>query len=295
AACHVAPVLCLDNHPGLRPSVERALRQGDMETLAVDGFEAARAAVRQHAFDAVVSDLRGPAGLALLQWLGSYTPSTRIVAATEVATEEFLRAYGSASTVRIVQRLDPEIVLAQLRDLGPRRGFYGNSIEIELFDYVQMIALTGRDKLIEVLTPRGTGRIWFEHGDIVHVEYANLRGERAFYELLAVGKGEFCEVFGLPPPMHTVTRSSIHLLMEAARQADEGTLGDPNLPLPGEAEPDADDGEEEVVLAEEEVSFADLNDEDEFAVAREPESRTTKLMPGMPPPPPSQSQRSRIP
>lgn len=288
-------VLIVDIPPGLRSAVERALRQADMETLAVDGFEAARAAVRQHAFDAVVSDLRGPAGLALLQWLGSYTPSTRIVAATEVATEEFLRAYGSASTVRIVQRLDPEIVLAQLRDLGPRRGFYGNSIEIELFDYVQMIALTGRDKLIEVLTPRGTGRIWFEHGDIVHVEYANLRGERAFYELLAVGKGEFCEVFGLPPPMHTVTRSSIHLLMEAARQADEGTLGDPNLPLPGEAEPDADDGEEEVVLAEEEVSFADLNDEDEFAVAREPESRTTKLMPGMPPPPPSQSQRSRIP
>lgn len=222
--------------------------------------------------------------MGLVQWLGSYTPSTRVLAITEGVGDAMIRAYASTPTIRVLERSDPELILAQLRELGPRRGFYGNSIEIELFDYVQMIALTGRDKLVEVVTPRGTGRIWFEHGDIVHCEYASLKGERAFYELLSVGRGEFCEVFGQPSPMRTVTRSSIHLLMEAARQADEGTLGARDPKLHRSEHDDDDDGHEE-------VSFAELNDADiEHHVPVANESRTAKLMLGVPPPPPAHVQ-----
>ena len=70
-------------------------------------------------------------------------------------------------TLAVFDRFHIELV----EELGPRRGFYGNSIEVELFDYVQMVALSARDKLVKVTTPVNEGKIWFEHGDIVHAEF----------------------------------------------------------------------------------------------------------------------------
>jgi hypothetical protein len=121
-----------------------------------------------------------------------------------------------------------------------------------------MIALTGRDKLVELQTPRGNGFIWFEHGDIVHAEYGEFRGELAFYKLLAVGRGSFREMISRPPPRVTVTRSSTHLLMEAARQSDEGVLGEV-APVPAASKLDS----RAPTVHEEggdEASFADLNE-----------------------------------
>ena len=103
-------------------------------------------------------------------------------------------------------------------------------IEVELFDYVQMVALSGRDKLVKIVTPLNEGFIWFEHGDIVHAEFETHAGENAFYKLLAVGRGTFTEVFFTDPPKRTIMGSATGLLMEAARQMDEGTLGQDPVP-----------------------------------------------------------------
>src|SRR5690606_28586257 len=101
----------------------------------------------------------------------------------------------------------------------------GNQIEVEFFDYVQMVAGSGRDKAVVLTTHTGTGYIWIEHGDIVHAQWGEMRGEQAFYKMLSVGRGSFRENLFRSPPARTIVRSSMHLLMEAARQADEGTLG----------------------------------------------------------------------
>nr|WP_263430295.1 DUF4388 domain-containing protein [Nannocystis pusilla] len=108
---------------------------------------------------------------------------------------------------------------------GPRKGFYGNQIEVEFFDYVQMVAGSGRDKAVVLTTHAGTGYLWIEHGDIVHAQWGEMRGEQAFYKMLSVGRGSFRENLFRSPPARTIVRSSMHLLMEAARQADEGILG----------------------------------------------------------------------
>ena len=179
--------------------------------------------LRDEMLDSVVCEARvqGDLAVRVVEWIGRCAPSMRVVVLGEVGLSERHAGLG----VRTVQSGDLEALVEMLRGLGVRRGFFGNSIEVELFDYVQMVALTGRDKLVEVDTPRGLGRIWFEHGDIVHAEYDQFRGELAFYKMLASGRGSFREALPSPPPKRTVVRSSTHLLMEAARQTDEGTLG----------------------------------------------------------------------
>ncbi len=220
-------VLIVDDEVNLRFAIERRLRKAGMETGSASTVRHAIDRLRSEAYDVVLCDLRMPGGngTQLLQWLGSYSPSTKIIVVSAFVTPEFRKTYQPTGRLRIVEKpIDLDVLVATLEELGPRKGFYGNAIEVELFDYVQMIALSGRDKLVEVTTPTGKGLIWFEHGDIVHVEYDQYRGEMAFYKLLGVNRGTFKEVFNREAPMQTVVRSSTHLLMEAARRSDEGIL-----------------------------------------------------------------------
>jgi CheY-like chemotaxis protein len=233
-------VLIVDDEVNLRFAIERRLRKAGMETGSASTVRHAIDRLRNEPYDVVLCDLRMPGGngTQLLQWLGSYSPSTKIIVVSAFVTPEFRKTYQPAGRLRIVEKpIDLDVLVGTLEELGPRKGFYGNAIEVELFDYVQMIALSGLDKLVEVTTPTGKGLIWFEHGDIVHVEYDQYRGEMAFYKLIGVNRGTFKEVFNREAPMQTVVRSSTHLLMEAARRSDEGILDN------DDAEPEEHDDE----------------------------------------------------
>ncbi len=263
-------VLIVDDEVNLRFAIERRLRKAGMETGSASTVRHAIDRLRNEAYDVVLCDLRMPGGngTQLLQWLGSYSPSTMIIVVSAFVTPEFRKTYQPTGRLRILEKpVDLDVLVETLEELGPRKGFYGNAIEVELFDYVQMIALSGRDKLVEVTTPTGKGLIWFEHGDIVHVEYDQYRGEMAFYTLLGVNRGTFKEVFNREPPMRTVVRSSTHLLMEAARRADEGTLHGPPAEEEDEETSFGDVAAE--VAAEDEPTDLIENAEDVFA---EPEA-----------------------
>lgn len=263
-------VLIVDDEVNLRFAIERRLRKATMETGSASTVRHAIDRLRNEPYDVVLCDLRMPGGngTQLLQWLGSYSPSTKIIVVSAFVTPEFRKTYQPTGRLRILEKpVDLDVLVKTLEELGPRKGFYGNAIEVELFDYVQMIALSGRDKLVEVTTPAGKGLIWFEHGDIVHVEYDQYRGEMAFYNLLGVNRGTFKEVFNREPPMRTVVRSSTHLLMEAARRSDEGTLGQEERPVEEEDDETSFGDVAAEVAAEDTVP---LIPEDVFSEAKPP-------------------------
>ncbi len=250
-------VLVVDDEVNLRYAIERGLRKAGHQADSASTVRQAIERLRGSPYDIVVSDLRMPGGHGneLIQWLGSHSPSTKIIVVSAFVTPEF-RSEHKSSGLRIMEKpVDLDVLIQTIQELGPRKGFFGNAIEVELFDYVQMVALSGRDKLIVIDTPDGQGTVWFEHGDISHVVYGKLSGEKAFYKMLSMGGGAFKELFFHDPPARTIVGSSMHLLMEAARQMDEGILGDEG----GEEEPH-----------DEETSFADLGDDDDDEAASEP-------------------------
>lgn len=249
-------VLVVDDEVNLRFAIEKGLRAAGHHAESSASVRQAIEKLRDEPFDVVLSDLKMPGGdgRELIQWLGSHSPSTRIIVVSAFVTADFRQRYDPSTGLRILEKpVELDALLEAVEEIGPRRGFYGTALEVELFDYVQMVALSGRDKLVELRTPTGRGIIWFEHGDIVHCEYGAHKGETAFYKLLAVGRGVFKEVFFRDPPTRTIMQSSTHLLMEAARQMDEGTLGqDPGDAIPG--------------AVDEDTSFAGLAEEVEASV-----------------------------
>ena len=287
AALAAIRVLVVDDEVNLRFAIERGLRKAGHYADSASTVRQAIERLRSQPYDTVVTDLRMPGGdgLELIQWLGSYSPSTKILVVSAHITAEFRAKYENSGAVGILEKpVELNKLIELVEQLGPRRGFYGNSIEVELFDYVQMVALSGRDKLVKVVTPLNEGKIWFEHGDIVHAEFESHSGEMAFYKVLATGRGTFTEVFYHDPPKRTIMGSATGLLMEAARQMDEGTLGQDPPPPP---EPRGDD----------ESSFADLNDDDgdgdgDGEPPIDPNDPFDLRAPPPPPPPPPESQTS---
>ncbi len=282
-------MLVVDDEVNLRFAIERGLRKSGHHADSASTVRQAIERLRSQPYDTVVTDLRMPGGdgLELIQWLGSYSPSTKILVMSAYITAEFRAEYEASPTIGIIEKpVELAKLIEVVEQLGPRRGFYGNSIEVELFDYVQMVALSGRDKLVKVVTPVNEGNIWFEHGDIVHAEFEAHSGEIAFYKLLATGRGTFTEVFYTDPPKRTIMGSATGLLMEAARQMDEGTLGqDPTPPPAAEAEASVDD----------ETSFADLDDDDVVDLGEapvDPGDLFDMRAPPPPPPPPPEPQTS---
>ncbi|MFV8750332.1 response regulator [Nannocystaceae bacterium ST9] len=264
---HAIRVLVVDDEVNLRFAIERGLRKAGHHADSASTVRQAIDRLRTQPYDIVITDLRMPGGdgIELVQWLGSYSPSTKVLILSGYITEAIRLEYGKQPTIRLLEKpVELSTLIGLVEDLGPRRGFYGNSIEVELFDYVQMVALSGRDKMVKIATPISEGLIWFEHGDIVHATFQQWRGELAFYKMLAVGRGTFTEMLYQPPPKRTIMGSSTGLLMEAARQMDEGILGED--PKGHEASHD------------DESSFADLNEDEPEAKSDESAGRPSAAL-----------------
>ncbi|HEY8379413.1 MAG TPA: response regulator, partial [Nannocystis sp.] len=154
----------------LQAAIERRLKsEGHVASSASSAREAIDR-LRRELYDVVLCDLHMSSGegTELLQWLGSYFPSLPVILIVEALSPEFGGQYGGGS-VRIVEKpIDLDKLVKMIESVGPRKGFYGNQIEVEFFDYVQMVAGSGRDKALILTTHVGTGYLWIEHGDIVH-------------------------------------------------------------------------------------------------------------------------------
>ncbi|MGB1698977.1 MAG: DUF4388 domain-containing protein [Nannocystaceae bacterium] len=219
-----------------RSVLSRVLNERGCATTTVDTVEAALVTLRAAPFDAVITslDFQTGDGVEVIEWLGRHLPSTSVSVVADEVSEERTNWLGARKIGIYDSALDAAHTDKLIGTIFARRGFFGFGIEIELFDYVQMVALSGRDKLIEVeLHSDRVASIWFEHGDIAHVDFEGMVGEDAFYAMLSEDVGRFQELFYVPPPQRTVFASSMHLLMEYARRSDEGSAGHPGAQASG--------------------------------------------------------------
>jgi hypothetical protein len=74
---------------------------------------------------------------------------------------------------------------------------------------------------IEITNDTDSGKVILREGDVIHCELGSTIGEQAFYDMMRWHEGHFsmkeCEYF----PEPTVSASTMSLLMEGARLADE--------------------------------------------------------------------------
>jgi CheY-like chemotaxis protein len=94
-------------------------------------------------------------------------------------------------------------------------------------DIVQLKCISSATGVIEFSNACGTGRVYFERGDVIHATVAHPEGDRkvgfeAFEEIVSWKSGHIADVPDADAPPHTIRKNWQSLLLEVAQSRDEG-------------------------------------------------------------------------
>lgn len=113
---------------------------------------------------------------------------------------------------------------------SPSSGFDGKLRCPSLADLVQLECLSGARAAIEINSNGRIGRMFFEHGEIVHALAPGVSGEDAVFEILGWSTGSFADAEAPWPLKRTIVSPWQQLLMRAAQAFDERARGVPSEP-----------------------------------------------------------------
>jgi len=154
--------------------------RGMSHLVAVQGGDAANSVLELNPVSVVVLDVRH----CHRGWLASFGQrfsDTPCVALTSDDAAATLSLLPPMTTVVAEQagwdELADRIVEQQ------QRGPTSTVAAVGLEDVLNLLVMTGADAVVDVVTARDRGRIWLQHGDIVHAERGHREGLQVAYEI----------------------------------------------------------------------------------------------------------------
>ncbi len=201
------------------------------EILTAQDVSKALGCLQEHRIDLLVIDIHMPLvdGLQFLNLLQRKYPNILKVVLTGDATEQHRATCLSSGAEFFLEKPRDEggwhTVYATLHELTrfqQEEGFHGILRRVGLQDVLQMECLARNSSLLKISAGSVQGSVYVKDGQIIHAQCGHRAGEDAFNYLLGLSGGEFDVKPFTPPPTQSITGSWEFLLMEAARQRDEG-------------------------------------------------------------------------
>lgn len=199
-----------------------------------DSAEAALSTIQEHPdLDVVLTDVRLPGldGIEMIREATILAPGLRFVVMTAYPSRSVRRSANAAGAVRYLEKpLDLKEVRTILLEVGSEdQGWQGSVGGLDIFDFTQLLAMSGKTTALSVVCNGEEGVLAFADGRLTHASAGDLSGDEAFHHLTTLRGGTFRElpraaVDDYPPNIESSTN---HLMMEAARIRDErGRDGD---------------------------------------------------------------------
>jgi CheY-like chemotaxis protein len=206
-------------------------RPGAWVVHTADNYAPALSCIKEHPIELVVLDLKMPImdGQQLLMLLKRTHPELQVVILTGVATPETrAQCLQSGAALffdknEIAEGFEKIYIALESVASAPAQGFRGLLRQVGLPEVLQMECLGRKSSVLDVSSPKGSGRIYIQDGSIVHAVIGTTEGERALFELLGLGGGEFLLKPFAKPPRQTIDGHWESLVMEAARLSDEAS------------------------------------------------------------------------
>jgi len=108
--------------------------------------------------------------------------------------------------------------------------FQGSLAELHLPDIIQLISVSGKSGVFQLVDGPHQGQIYLHEGKIVHAQLDDTAGEEAVYALAIWSQGDFRFEHGVATEHRTISKSNTNLLMEAARRLDEWRVLSKKIP-----------------------------------------------------------------
>ena len=234
---HVGHIVIIGSPSEEIAEVERAMGRSGYGVKVLSSVADAEAAIEANGADLLVVSASGDGEQALdscarLKGLASAKDIPLMAVVCQGATVKGTECLRGGADDFVDAPIDVELLFLKaerLMAVPARReeseGVSGSLADMSFSDLVQVLSAGGKSMDVSVTNGEEDGRIVLKSGNVVHAEAGNISGEAAFYALMQWKVGQFsmseCQEF----PETTVTSSTMSLLMEGARIADEGQAG----------------------------------------------------------------------
>ena len=206
----------MNRDPEALAALERDLSARGYEATATHDTAEAIAILGRRAMDVVVADLSALGTNVLLEQVSARSPQTRTIVTTkEAGIRDYQQAIESGA-VRVLRApvRGPDMLRAIRSALGLEAGFPGNLRGLSLID-VLLMAHHARRSLEIVVEGWDAGRVFLEHGQLIHAVSRDLVGEPALHRVLKLPAGSLRAVVLPPGTPHTIARAFRPLLLDA--------------------------------------------------------------------------------
>jgi response regulator RpfG family c-di-GMP phosphodiesterase len=226
--------LLLDPDPEETTVLELRMIEQGFEVLLARSVEQAQKLLEKGDVEVVISEIDLPPsdGFALLSdarqksW-GQKLPWVFVTSRSGRADAQKAFELGAADFM--TKPIAADVLVAKLKQIiereagrgGASRGVAGSLLEMGLPDMVQVLWHGRKTGSLKIRSGANAGEIHFVDGAIYNALFSNLRGEEAFYAMLALTEGDFVLEPNFRAPQQVIQASPEALLLEGMRRFDE--------------------------------------------------------------------------
>jgi response regulator RpfG family c-di-GMP phosphodiesterase len=231
-------VLVLDDDLCLTTVVSKALRKGlpNAEVLTARSVGEAQLLLSEYKIHFFILDVNLPDGdgIDFLCDVRTLFPEARVMMITASKPlpqqEEKTRELGvllyrqkPVDTREMLQLVrDHYEVVDHSTSIQNADGSFAVSLTcLSALDIIQLKCLSSATLVLQVVSPHGIGKIYFEDGQIIHAESPESQGEPAFEQILRWKGGRIKELPLTQAPMRTIHTGWQGLLLNVAQRIDE--------------------------------------------------------------------------
>jgi CheY-like chemotaxis protein len=230
-------VLVLDDDICFTTIVAKALRNGlpDVEVLTARTVAEAQLLLSEFKIHFFILDIKLPDGdgIDFLCDLRTLFPDACAMMITASPLPPYEQQTKELGVLRFRQKpVDSKEIVQLVRSQYEKMGFgtTGQNADgafavsltcLSALDIIQLKCLSSATLVLQVASPSGIGRIFFENGEIVHAETPDSRGEFAFEQILRWKGGRIKEMAPTSKSPRTINTGWQVLLLNVAQRIDE--------------------------------------------------------------------------
>jgi len=230
-------VLVLDDDICLTTIVMKALRMGlpSVEVLTARSVAEAKLLLSEFKIHFFILDVNLPdgTGIDFLTDLRTRFPDARVMMTTSSPVSDHEKATKDLGVLLFRQKpVDTKEIVKLVRSHYENMGHATTVLHadgkfavsltcLSALDIIQLKCISNATLVLQVASPNGIGRIYFENGQIIHAESPDSRGEEAFEEILRWKGGQIKEMAAPYKPPSTITTDWQGLLLNVCQRIDE--------------------------------------------------------------------------
>lgn len=175
-------------------------------------------------FGLVICDIKAieAKGLEFFIWLNKNSGNTRVLIAIDSITDDaknFAKRYSTISYINkpIVEEKIDNYLEMYVKDSFDEMFFSGTVKDISLFDFIQVISLSRKSKVLSVTEPihNRVGYLYMDKGKLTHVKFDDLIGEEAFHSIVKNKCVLFSELDWVEPEQKSINSDLSSLIIRA--------------------------------------------------------------------------------